>query len=168
MRTVKQASCTTCLIFSVSQRRTCDAVTIASFTYELQRISRVSDQDRVQMYLFTHAAHNRRPSMSDVFTHVGNTLYGLGKKQRLGRWLWPSFSIMMMSWYTYYQCLDISTTQTKEGSVIYMQAEKSMKPLHSVHEDLTVKKKAAAFWICVQQQHEQAIWQHERLSGEIF
>lgn len=38
--------------------------------YERQTISSKSDQDLVYLWMFTHAAHIRRLSMSDVFKHT--------------------------------------------------------------------------------------------------
>ena len=57
---------------------------IAPLTNDYWTIFRESDQDIVHICLFTHANHNRRLSMPDIFTRVGNTLYGLGEGQRIG------------------------------------------------------------------------------------
>ena len=56
----------------------------APSTFELRTISSKSDQDIVYICLSTYAAHNSRLSGSDMFTHAGNTLYGLGEGRHTG------------------------------------------------------------------------------------
>lgn len=44
-----------------------------------------SGSDIVQSFPFTHAAHNRNFSVSDVFSPAGYTLFGLGEGWRFGK-----------------------------------------------------------------------------------
>ncbi len=45
---------------------------IAPFTHKLKTISRKSDRDNVQIFLFTHVANITRLSRCEVFTYIGS------------------------------------------------------------------------------------------------
>lgn len=125
--------------------------------------ARRSDLDTLWRCPFTHVAHNWGLSMSDVFSHTGNTLSGFmrGVVGDMTSFVYSTsrmanetadFSLMMMFlyWYQYNMYLEGSTLSTKDWKALYRQAEKST--LTALRTDQ--RRMVAEFWLCVHQQHE--------------
>ena len=120
---------------------------ISSFTYERWTISRESDQDIVNMGMFTYAAHDRKPSESDVFELL-RVVWARGR---------DFFTLHVL------RC---NINERMENNI--QASRKECEAAIHLTQTYYCSDKAATFLIRVQQHRERPIWQHRRLSGDIF